>query len=328
MSIKTISVLFLTLTSSLLASDIVEPTAKKEAVPSLTHVWLSGDLLCLQAKENRLDYANNAQGITPSANYTTSSVVQPHFAWNCGVKIDAGFQPEDWFFFANWTHIVNTAKGVSSTNGSEGFFPLWSLGSGITDTGYVTSAHFDWSLDTQIVDVGSIISWGFGKRFILKAHGAIRTAFLDQRFNIQYGGGFFSEGTDTVTMKNNFFGVGPAIGLSPNIMLGRGFNILGDIAGSALLGSFFLKQKEKYLRETLFYETNTMTRVRYSLDAKAAINWQTEFLYKSLVFSIQTGWEWHKYYDQNQLQQNSFDFFNDKRSLILRGGFISLTLGF
>jgi len=328
MSLKTCIALSLTFTSCLVAGDIGQPTAKKEAMPSLPHVWLSGDLLCLQAKENRLDYANKAQSATPSTNYTTSSVLQPHFAWNCGVKIEAGFQPKDWFFFGNWTHIVNTAAGTSSTNATEGFFPVWSLGSGITNTDYVTSAHLQWSLDTQIVDIGSIISWEFGKRLIIKALGAIRTAFLDQRITVEYGGGFFSEGIDTVKMKNNFFGVGPAIGFSPNVMLGGGFNLLGDIGGSALLGSFFVKQKEEYLRETLFYKTRTMTRVRYSLDTKLAINWQTEFLYKALVFSVQTGWEWHKYYDQNQLSQNSFDFFNDKTSLIMRGGFLSMTLGF
>ncbi|MCX6991259.1 MAG: hypothetical protein NTX49_09405 [Chlamydiae bacterium] len=116
MSLKPYIALSLTFTSCLIAGDISQPTAKKEAMPSLPHVWLSGDLLCLQAKENRLDYANKAKGITPATNYTTNSPTQPHFAWNCGVKIEAGFQPKDWFFFGNWTHIVSTASGTSSTN--------------------------------------------------------------------------------------------------------------------------------------------------------------------------------------------------------------------
>ncbi len=145
---------------------------------------------------------------------------------------------------------------------------------------------------------------------------------------MNYGGGVFNEGIDSLSMTNNFFGAGPTMGVSPNIILPKGFSLVGGFAASGLAGGFWLREKETYLNNPLFNENHSIARLRASLDAKAALAWQKEFLYKALVFSIQAGWEWHEFFSQNQLHYNQLEFFNSRKNIILRGGFLSLCLGF
>lgn len=314
--------------SSLYADDTIAPPSKKEAIHAIPHVWLSGGLLCLQAKESRLDYATAPQPIAPGANYAGTDLTQPHFNWNCGIRLEAGYQPRDVLYFANWTHIVNTAHGTKSTDATEGFFPVWSLNKALNTGDYVTSAHLEWDLNTHQVDLGAIYAWDLNKYFIFKMRGALRTLFLDQTYKVEYGGGIYNQGIDTMNMNNDFWGIGPAIGFTPCVILGQGFSLFGDLGGSMLFGRFFVKQRERYLERSLISHSDTLGRVKFNIDAKAALSWQTELAYRSLLFGVQLGWEWHKYYGQNQLSQSRFELMNHRRNLIERGVSLMLTLGF
>lgn len=86
-------------------------------------------------------------------------------------------------------------------------------------------------------------------------------------------------------MRNNFLGIGPIVGIIPNIFLPAGFSLYGELTASGLLGRFYVKQKERYLSETLFNKTNVMARFRFGLDAKAYLAWQKKLLYKSIILS-------------------------------------------
>lgn len=313
---------------SLFSEDAAAPTSKKEVMPELTHVWFSEGLVCLKAKETGFAFANKSQSATPTKNFTTPSTEDPDFKWNCGLRIDAGFQPTDWFFFATWTYIQNTADGKKYTDATTGFFPALSLDKTLDSSNYVTSATFTQKINTQLVDLGTLISWRPAEPFILKSHFGLRIASINQKFVVNYGGGVFNEGIDTLNGKNNFLGAGPRIGLTPNIILPWGFSLVSNFSASALLGRFYIKQKEKYLTNTSYDNTHVMTRLRCSLDALAALSWQTDLFYKSLVFCTQIGWEWHKFYNQNEITHNSFDFSSSSNDLFLRGGFISVCLGF
>lgn len=318
----------LALPVSLFPEDVAKTPTKKEKIPELPHVWFSGGLLCLKSHESGLAFANKPQEIAAATDFAESPLIQPHFKWNCGVRIEGGFQPKQQYFFANWTYIQNTAHGEKSTDATTGFFPTLSLDKTHTRSDYVTSGDIIWRLNTHLIDVGTIYPWQPTKHFILKNHVGLRIASLNQRGEVNYGGGIFNQGIDALKMRNDFIGAGPSIGLCPNILLKGGFSLVGDITASALIGHFHIHQTEKYLTHSLFHHTENMNRLKLALDAKAAIAWQKELLYKVLVICVQAGWEWHEFYGQNQLQHNSFDLFYGNRNITLRGGFISLCVGF
>jgi len=58
------------------------------------------------------------------------------------------------------------------------------------------------------------------------------------------------------------------------------------------------------------------------------LNWETEPLYKALALSLQTGWEWHVFYDQTRIQQNQQGFFHTPQNLVMQGAYLSAALGF
>ncbi len=310
---------------SLFADDAAMPPTKKQKVETLPHVWLSGDMLLLKAQENRLSFANAESAGGP---FTNSSLVAPHFEWNSGVRVNAGFQLTKWMCIAEWMFIENKAHGEKYTDGSTGFFPILSLDPSLTAANFVTSGKEDWRLVYNVFDLGGAYPWKWASWLIVKLHAALRTAFFDQTATVYYSGGVFDEGMDKLTLKNDFFGMGPDFGFTPCISLGYGFSLLGDLSSSILGGRFFLKQRERYLNTTLYSHSGFLPHITWTLDAKAALGWQTEILYKALVISAQVGWEWHKLYNQNRLPQNQFEFFNGNRGLIMRGGYASLALGF
>lgn len=318
----------LAFTTALTAEDAVYPTTKKEMITSIPHVWVSADLLYLRAQEGRIAYANAPETVSAGENYDNKQLLKPHFNWNAGIRLDAGYQPKEWIFYGNWTYIQNTANAELQTSAGKGFFPIWTHDEAISTTDYATASNSQWRLYLNMVDLGAAYPWKPNDWFILKPHVALRGAYLGQRQDVTYGGGYFNEGIDFVHMKNTFFGMGPLVGFTPSFGLGKGFSLIGDLSASALMGGFYIKQRERYLDESLFYHKHDHAKLRFILDAKAALSWEREILYKAMKICVQAGWEWHKFYDQNQLSQNEYAFFNGSRDLILRGGFISLCLGF
>jgi hypothetical protein len=239
-----------------------------------------------------------------------------------------GFQPKQQYYFASWCYIQNTARGSLSTNGTKAFFPVLSMDRNLTDSSFVTSGNIDWRLITQFADAGTMFPWRPIDFFLLKTHIGFRIASLNQKLKAYYGGGLFNEGTDVLTMRNNFLGIGPRVGFIPNFLLPAGFSLCGEFAACGLLGKFYVKQKESYLAQTLFDQTDNMFRFRFGLDAKAYLAWQKELLYKAFILSIQIGWQWHSFFGQNQLHQNAFRLSHGNDLIFLQGGFLSLTAAF
>jgi hypothetical protein len=320
--------LFATVPFVLFAEDAPMPSVKKEKMPQLPHVWVSGDLLCLKAQENGLAFANRSQPITATTDFVDGRIIQPHFKWNCGVRINVGYQPLQQFFFATWTYIQNTAHGRKSTDAASGFSPVLSLNPANTPDTFVTSGDINWNLNTHLIDLGTSFPWTPVNFFILKGHIGLRIASLNQKFEADYGGGAFNLGIDSLKMFNNFLGLGPSVGVNSSFILPWGFSIYGDFTASGYGGHFHVQQKEKYLTEYLFNDTRNFNRLRCSIDAKAALSWQKDLFYKILLLGVQIGWEWHEFFDQKEWRQSRFHFFNSNKNVIMRGAFISLTVGF
>lgn len=317
----------LSITSLMLAEDAPKAPRKKEILPVIPHVWVSEGLLCLHAKENYLCFANQSQDIS-SVNFTNTSLIRPHFTWSTGIQIDVGFQPKQQYYFASWCYIENTAHGSKSTDTTEGFFPVLSMNNNLSAANFVTSANTRWKLNTQLADAGTIFPWKPANFFLLKTQAGVRIASLNQDLKTYYGGGIYNQGTDAITMHNNFLGIGPIVGINPNILLPEGFSLCGEFAGFGLLGRFSVKQKERYLAQTLLQQTHIMTRFRFGFDAKAYLSWQKDLLYKAIVLSAQLGWQWHDFFAQNRLPQNSFQLERGNDNLFLQGGFLSLCVAF
>ena len=122
-----------------------------------------------------------------------------------------------------------------------------------------------------------------------------------------------------------------------NVMVGATSEILNyfdlpdqiaDVAGSCFLGRFRGKQSEMLLDVSRFSKSFQTTRVLWELDWSAILGWETELEYKILVIGAQIGWEWHKFYSENQLRHDRLGLPHGDKDLILSGFFASVVIGF
>jgi len=313
--------------SGVYADDPVKTPTKKELISTISHAWISEEVLVWETTAKRFAYANKAHPIG-SASYVDPVLNKPHSQWNPGVRINGGYQFEHWTVFATWTYLQNQATGHKSTDGFHGFFPVLSMAPGLTPQDYVTAASEGWRLNFNSAEVGVSYPWKPRLGLTVKPHAAVRLAFVDQRSLTEYGGGIFSNGIDRLVLKNNFWGIGPAVGVMPAMHLPQGFSLVGDVMASFLGGRLFTKQHESYLSRSLFSHRGYSPRFFWGFDAKVGLNWETEPLYKALALSLQTGWEWHVFYDQTRIQQNQQGFFHTPQNLVMQGAYLSAALGF
>ncbi len=305
---------------------------KKEAPPQTENIllpqgWVSEEVLLWKTSADRFAYGNRAEPLG-SASYLNQSLNEPHAQWNAGVRLTGGYRREDWSFFGTWTYVQNKAGGHKSTSGTKGFFPVLSMAPGLNQQNYITAASEEWRLNFHCIDLGAIYSWRPDFALQLKPHAALRLAFLDQRAITNYAGGLFSGGMDRLVLKNDFWGVGPAAGLTTAIHFTAGFSLVGDVAGSLLGGRLFTKESESYLNQTLVSNREFDVRFGWSLDAKLGLNWETKPFYQILTMSLQLGWEWHTFYGQTRLPQNGFGFFDSPQNVGMQGAYFSAALGF
>jgi hypothetical protein len=157
----------------------------------------------------------------------------------------------------------------------------------------------------------------------------LRSAWIRQTFDIAYSGGIFSQtllspgsdinGIAAITMRNNYWGLGPRIGLSPCFDLGAGFTVFGDASIASLLGQFHLTQKGEYLNSTQFHRQGTPFGVRWALDAAGGLGYKTGLFQDQYDLSLKLSYEFHEFYHQMELKRDSFGLIPRDSNLSLQG---------
>ncbi len=90
----------------------------------------------------------------------------------------------------------------------------------------------------------------------------LRSAWIKQHGDVSYAGGMFligilqpgisQNGTDFIEMKNNYWGIGPRIGIAPRVIAGKGFSLNANAAISGLCGYFTIREIELYRGDAFF----------------------------------------------------------------------------
>ncbi len=302
-----------------------------------TNFWLSADILYLIPHEKAVVVTNRKTNLFEVNNITLEPALHTHFDWDVGSRIGFGyiFDNRDWDMSITWLRYLSSTKKKSDThmNIAEGMFPVWSLSSDIIPFDWVALAKLHWKLNINLLDLdfGRLFCWNC---LLLRPYMGLRTAWIGQDFHVKYGGGIFANGPDLpamsnnagydrIHMDNNYWGLGPQIGLQPQIKLGCGFRLYGNACGSYELGYFYLDQDEVYLSFTRFHKKSTPFKCRWILDAAAGISWETYLCCEQYALTFSLGWEYHLFFHQFQLERDQFGIIPHSRNLSLNGGAFS-----
>ncbi len=303
------------------------------AVKEGINVWIDVDILYWKPWERALVATNKESDIFTTDDFTEAPVVHPHFEWSLGYRLNSGylFSSYLWDVEASWTHFTSHVSQHRSAKSSAflGMFPIWSLADDVIAGDYVFESNLRWKFCINILDLQFGRYWNALSWLDLKPFFGLRSAWIKQNGKVFYEGGMFLigilepgislNGTDHIKMKNNYWGMGPYVGIAPRIILGKGFSLIADAAIAGLYGFFRVKQKEIYLDTTRFSEHQHLDRFRWIGDLAAGVEWKRLFHHERYGLTFKTEWEYHIFFHQFELKTDDFDLVPGNRDLSVQG---------
>lgn len=215
----------------------------------------------------------------------------PHFKWNPGFRIGAGYEfaCSRWDVDASWSHLHAHSHSFNS-NEIDG----------------------RWNIDLDVFDIMAGYEADLGSCFSLRPFAGLRSARINQKIHIREFSNIFTE-NELITLnesnKENFWGVGPLIGLQAGWDMGCGFSLYASASLSLLYGRFdvHLFQTDKSI------DSLDQCKLGKHLDASInvadvalGIQWKTCYCDKWLVFQL--GLEHHRYFDYNRFCEGDLSF--------------------
>lgn len=237
----------------------------------------------------------------------TESDQEPHFKWNPGFRIGAGYLVDCYDIEANWTHF----------NGKATF----------KDGGQ----HGRWNIKYDTIDLTIGRDFDIGCSITLQPYFGVRIAQIRQTLNSHLETQFTSSliGNNTVFTdkhdKESFWGLGPILGLEADWLIGCGISayVYGDIV------TYYGEAKGKYYNTDTFTSTVSVCNAhvdhcfyKLATDLGLGVRWDKHFCFNCYDFDVlvKLGLEQHRIYDFSDLGADG--------NLSLDGGILEVGVGF
>ncbi|MBX7065937.1 MAG: hypothetical protein K1X28_01780 [Parachlamydiales bacterium] len=288
---------------------------------------------------------------------TNGKTHKPDFDWNWGFRVGASYDtPYDgWDLSSYWTDFhhkthdsIHTSgdpdpNDITTGSGTGTFIsPLW-IAKLFSAPGLMNVASAKWKLGLDLIDLE------LGRRFLvsqylsLRPFIALRAGWIHQQYRLFFqtpninlsptsippsGEG---NGREIVAlMRNNFWGIGPRVGLNSQWLLGKGFSVYGNAAFSLLTGRFKVRYKLMDQKPVLtrsitvvgmnlqvnsspafndsFENSNRVSSVSSIADLGLGLRWDTTARSNTLCFSVWAGYDQNIFFSQNQFMNYQYDF--------------------
>ena len=294
------------------ATNALNPSGRPQ-VRDGADLFFTADWLIWQAHENGLDYAVKAQNPQPleSALYK-SSVKNMEFNWNSGFRLGLGWNtPHDgWDLGVNWTWFQNKAKQEITVNSSHILFPSNAYEpANVTVDGF-RSADAHWRLHLNLVDLNLGREFFVSKWMTLRPFISLRSGWIYQTLHTSFNKAIASDDQKGAFAKNenNYWGIGPKMGLDTQWGLGYGISLFGNAGASLLYGFFHLENYQSQLfsgsHNDVVTNKDSVRVGRAITELALGVRWDKMFADDRCHFGIQGGWENLMFFGQNQF--NSF----------------------
>lgn len=300
--------------------------------------WCEYEALYFHPWEKSAVVTNQYSPVLTTNDFTETKALHPDFRWDIGFRIRVGyfFVPPRWSIDLGWTNFTTKDIHNKTTNTNDyanlnqsGSFPIWDLEKDILPGAYVSNSYLKWNLALNILDLNFTRTIPF-TRICVKTFAGLRGSWIRQKFYIRYSGGIFNLtfnnsygnsviGNEIVTMKNNYRGLGPRIGVTPSFDIGKGFVVDALGAMSVLLGQLEKNQKGEYLSSERFYIHSDPFDLSWIIDVAVRLGYHMAIFQSRYDVSFKLGYEFHEYYHQMELTRDHFHVAPHDSNLRLQG---------
>jgi len=249
--------------------------------------YVNASFLIFQAKEDGLDFGVWS-GDSAALPLTYGDVIgfssnNDDWDYNPGVRVGFGFylHHDAWSIDFDWTwlNITNYQEDTAANTGV--ILPIWMPPTNdAAGTWKSISAVWDAHYNTLDARLGK--PYHISRYVVFKPHFGVRAGWIDQHFSVHHGGAGLG---DVIHHgDNNFWGVGARTGLETEWVVGKGWQLFGNVAGSLLFGKFEIDQNVAV--------GSGDTNLGYDVDYDKYQNVPN--------FEIQLGIAWNKYFNKNK----------------------------
>ena len=285
------------------------------------------DGLLLQAKEDGLEFAiseSSSGGSTAINNGTllgfSGGSSNRDYHYNPGMRVGCGFylDHDAWQLDFNWTWLnITNRRSVNPGSSSDVLIPLLLIPNSdfpnTSGTGQGVSAVWNAHYDT--FDIRLSKPYHVSRYLVFNPHFGLRGGWIDQHFSAHYGNvTSVSSAHDIVThLENDFWGVGSRIGFDSDWILGKGWTLFANFAGSLLFGKFDVTESSTYLTSDGYDVEDTHYQNVTNYELELGLGWSQYFSKDRYCFGLRAAYEFHNWSNQNQMRRffNATSFAND-----------------
>jgi hypothetical protein len=296
------------------------------ARPESDNGWyLFADALYWHADVGNADWAERSQTLDGDTKYGVHNL---DFKWSWGFKAGIGVNMNHDMWDSNltytWFHTSNSNSvglkeeiPAGATQGAQTFAPSASG---------VRSAKHEWNIHFSMFD-WELGRWYYvSKMLALRPHLGVKGGWIHQDRKTNIVTGSTTDIKQSAHFDNNFWGVGPSLGLNTLWVLGSAgpamehrFSLFGDVAGALMYGHFsnsYSDESEATTPETKNKVTGLNRNLAVPmLQAAMGLSWDTAFNRGRNHFMMKVGYEFQYWFRQNQypssqsIGKSSFDNF-------------------
>jgi len=305
--------------------DVTKPVVLPSGRPQVqdgVDLFLTADWLIWQANSSGLGFV--IEDTTPSATTIANGHVKsPNFKYEFGFKVGLGcnLSHDGWDASLSWTWFRDKARNSINYNGGANTLfttfisPTVVSASNVNGPGIAQTASSHWKLNFDMLDLEMGREFFAGKWLTLRPFFGLRSAWVDQKYHVDYGNvsNMLTSGTVAfsaydVHMTNDYWGFGPRIGMNGHWEFGSGWSLYGNAGISLLYGFFHLNHDEtststagavteqKQVRNS-FHSGKAVT------DLEVGIQWDYMFFNDSFHLGLHGGWQQQLFFSQNQFMR-------------------------
>lgn len=312
--------------------------------------YLFGDVLYWKALEGATDWAIRSE--EKSSLSADEHFRKVQFDWDWGFRVGVGgnlMSHDEWDMNLSYTWFSTEKKDAVGLKGpitgnnilfdNGGVLPRFQFPSqGNNTPNGMESGEIHWKIFFSMFDWEMGRNYYVSKHLALRPHVGVKGGWIHQ--NIR---GHWHIGANTVTgadlgdqnykLKNNFWGVGPSVGVNTKWVLGNVgahmFNFFGDFAGALMYGRFDLGNEWSARPPNDSQDLTNMSRDLGAtmLQGFMGFSWETNFNRNRCHFMMKLGYELQYWFNQNNLYATvGFNFVNG--DLMLQGGTLDFRFDF